>query len=690
MQFTESEVREILHENEILKQDLRDAREELVATSRLYDTMVAGTRNLLILSDGGNRSAVYVSPNVEEVLGLPRELVMSDIRELGPDSGEIPDEKMFEEDGEDGEDEESGEDKTGLGKIVRSDVECIDRRTGLPKAYHRSVTRVLGVGGKNRYLTVYLDAESGTADTSRLHELLYNGTVAVHNRMLKGMSHDLRTPLNSITGFVLLLMKNADNSAKVMEYAHRIGMSCQDLLVMINQIMDMSGSDKNSTEADNREFALGKMIEEISDVIRSKAQMKHQSFEVRTAGIEHDIFLGDRIRITEVLMNLLNNAVQYTDEGGEISLTVIGREADDPDFRDLSFEVRDNGIGMSSELQKRLFDNVGRPDRIPGMQGSGVGIAMARKFVAQMGGTISVQSTLGQGTTFFVGLRLETVGHTEDTFWSDHGIRRLLVVGETMNEASRICNLLRAAGLDTEYTASGYGALQMVEQANMEDHRFDLLLMDRDIQDKLYTEVAGEIREMSWIRTPAIILMSDKAEHFTQNVHKAGIAAIMPKPFFYSTFRQIVGEMNLSEDGQGGGISRAYTNPLGGLRFLVAEDNKINADVLKELLEVEGARCEIAGNGKAAVAMFRNSRPGYYDMILMDIRMPLLDGYGATDEIRKLPREDAAVIPILAMTADTMEEDVERAFACGMNAHIPKPLSIQVLNKEVQRLREGR
>ena len=684
MQFTENEVQEILHENEILKQNLRDAQEELMATSRLYDTMVAGTRNLLILCDGGNRSAVYVSPNVEEVLGLPRELVMSDIRELGPDSGEIPDEKMFEE----AEDDE--EDSTGLGAIVRSDVECIDRRSGLPKAYHRSVTRVLGVGGKNRYLTVYLDAESGTADSSRLHELLYNGTVAVHNRLLKGMSHDLRTPLNSISGFVMLLMKNADNSAKVMEYAHRIGMSCQDLLVMINQIMDMSGTDKNSTEADKREFALGKMIEEISDVIRSKAQMKHQAFEVRTSGIEHDIFLGDRIRITEVLMNLLNNAVQYTPEGGEISLTVVGRDADVPDYSEISFEVRDNGIGMSSELQKRLFDNVGRPDRIPGMQGSGVGIAMARKFVAQMGGTISVQSTLGRGTTFFVGLRLEAVGRSEDSFWSDHGVRRLLVVGENMNEASRICNLLRDTGLDTEYTASGYGALQMVEQANMEDRNFDLLLMDRDIQDKLYTEVANEIREMSWIRTPVIILMSDKAEHFTQNVHKAGIASIMPKPFFYSTFRQIVGELNLSADGQGSGIIRADTNPLGGLRFLVAEDNTINADVLKELLEVEGARCEIAGNGKAAVAMFRNSRPGYYDMILMDIRMPLLDGYGATEEIRKLPREDAVVIPILAMTADTMEEDVERAFACGMNAHIPKPFSIQVLNKEVQRLREGR
>ena len=459
---------------------------------------------------------------------------------------------------------------------------------------------------------------------------------------------------------------------------------------MINQIMEMSELDKNSAEADNSEFALGSTIEEVSELVKAKAQLKHQWFEVHTSGIEHDIFLGDKVRITEVLMNLLNNAVQYTPEGGEISLSVIGRKDGDPNYREISFEIRDNGIGMSSELQKRLFENVGRFDDIPGMQGSGLGIAMSRKFVAQMGGTISVQSTLGQGTTFFVGLRLQEAGRAADNFWSEHGVHRLLVVGENMNEAARICVLLKNTGLDTEYTASGYGALQLAEQANMEDRNYDLFLMDRDIQDKGYWEVADEIRAMAWTKVPAIILMSDKAEHFTQNVHKAGIAAIMPKPFFFSTFRKIVEDLGLDKDGEGAGIENVDTNPLAGLRFLVAEDNTINADVLKELLEVEGARCEIAGNGKAAVAMFRNSRPGYYDMILMDIRMPLMDGYEATAAIRSLPREDGAGIPILAMTADTMEEDVERAFACGMNAHIPKPLNIQVLNQAVHKLREKR
>ena len=684
MQFTESEIQEILQENLMLKKDLNEAKEELEATNKLYDTMVVGTSNLLLLVEEGSRGAVYVSPNVEEALGLPRELVMSDVRELGPDSGDIPCEEMFG----DTISEQSGGSNSGESAILRSDAECLDRRTGQPKAYHRSVARIEGIKGRNRYLVVYLDAEGGTADNSRLHELLLGGTVAVHNRMLKGMSHDLRTPLNSIAGFVMLLMKNADSAPKVKEYAHRIGVSCQDLLTMINQIMEMSGVDKNSPEADKSEFALGKTIEEISDMVRVKTQLKHQRFEVRTVGIEHDIFIGDKVRITEVLMNLLDNAVQYTQEGGEISLTVIGRESDgDADFREISFEVRDNGMGMSSELQKRLFDNNGRFDDVPGMQGSGIGIAVSRKFVAQMGGTISVQSTLGQGTTFFVGLRLQTAGQAADNFWSEHGVRRLLVVGENMNEAARICDLLRDTGLDADYTASAYGTMQLIEQAGVEERNFDLFLMDRDIQDKGYWEVADEIRAMTWSKTPAIILMSDKAEHFLQNVHKQGIDAIMPKPFFFSTFRTIVDELGLTKDGEGTGSVAMSSNPLGGLRFLVAEDNAINADVLKELLEVEGARCEIAGNGKAAVAMYRSSRPGYYDMVLMDIRMPLMDGYEATAAIRSLPREDAATVPILAMTADTMEEDVERSFACGMNAHIPKPINIKVLNQTIWKLR---
>ena len=364
MQFTKEEIQDILRENEQLKKDILAVKKEQEATERLYDLMVAGTKNIMMLTDGGARSAVYVSPNVEEQLGLPRELVMSDIRELGPASGDIPCRELFPSSSKEGE-------------LVRSDVECIDRRTGKSRAYHRSVTRFEGVDGKDRFLTVLLDAESGTADNSRLHEILYDGVIAANTRMLKGMSHDLRTPLNSIAGFVMLLLKNADNPAKVQEYAHRIGMSSQDLLVMINQIMDLGGSQLKGQEVLSREFALGKTIEEITGVIRNKAQIMHQSFEVRTSGIEHDIFIGDRARITEVLMNLLNNAIQYTPEGGEITLTVIGRQDGEPEYRDIFI--------APSELPARLEEgslvvvvDTSRPEQVeaPALLSAGAKVAV--------------------------------------------------------------------------------------------------------------------------------------------------------------------------------------------------------------------------------------------------------------------------------------------------------------------------
>lgn len=671
MKYTEEEITKIVRENQILKDKLSDAERGLETRNNLVEVMVVGTDNLVVLSRGGSRKAEYVSSNVEQALGVSRDAVMEDLCELGPSCGGVVREGSLQE-----------------GETERTEVECLDRRDGHMRHYHRSTTRLLG--GGDYYLSIFLDAEGKTAANGRLRQILQDGSSSVKGQYLASMSHDLRIPLNSITGSLLLLTKNAQDPAKVQDYAHRISMSCQDLLSTISQIIDINGVENGKIVLEHEEFALGLAIEEVTAIIRNQTQIKQQRFEVHTSGIEHDLFLGDKVRINEILLNLLSNSVKYTAKGGEISLSVTGKPDAEQGFTDLSFEIKDNGIGMSSELQKRLFDSVGRADNIPGMRGTGVGILMTRKLVDLMNGTLSVQSTPGQGTTFYVGLRLESVDKGADTFWRDHGIHRMLVVGESMNEASRICDLLESTGLRTDYTSSGYGALQMIEQANMEDQGYSLILLDRDVQDMSYTEIAAGVRSMSWITVPAIILMSDKADHFVHPVKKSGIASIMPKPFFFSTFRQIVEKRKIGSVERHMSAEEEKENPLNGLRFLVAEDNTINADIMKELLEVEGARCEIAGNGKAAVAMFRNSKPHYYDMLLMDIQMPIMNGYDATKEIRSLKREDAAEVPILAMTANTMAEDIQESFESGMDAHISKPLDIGLLNQTVRKLRSRR
>ena len=510
--------------------------------------------------------------------------------------------------------------------------------------------------------------------------------IIYENQRLREISKGLRAPLNSISGYVMLLMKNAETPSKVLEYAHHIGLSCQNLLVMFDQTEELSSEFRpDKAEASNSEFALGQVIEAVSDATRSWMTNKHQELYVTTNGIGNDIFKGDRVLITEVLRNLLSNAMHCTPEGGEVMLSVVGQADDEPGYTNIYFSVTDGGDGMSAEALKRIFD---KPGAVKSMESVPVGrIPIVQRFVQMMGGTISAQSAPGQGTTFTMGLRLQAVDHTELSFWEDHGVQRILVVCEDLREAARIRSMLGEIGLGTVCTSSGYGALQIIEQANIEEKEFDLILLDRDIQDQPYTEFTEQLCGISFINTPTVVLMSDKPEHFTGEVHKSGIKRIMPKPFFYSTFKSIVDELSPGAKRGADGVPRDNESPLLGLRILLAENNTIHANVIKELLEVEGARCELAGNGKAAVVMFRNSKPGYYNAIMLDIRMPVADGYSAAREIRGLDRSDAGTIPILAMAADPSEMDQERADTGGVTAHCMKPPDILEINQIMRTLR---
>ena len=504
--------------------------------------------------------------------------------------------------------------------------------------------------------------------------------IVYENQLHREIIKNLRSPLNSISGYVMRLMKNSENPAKVLEYAHNIGLSCQDMLVMFNQTEELSGEVRlDRTKASYGEIALGQVINDATDVARSWMRYKYLQLEIDIRGVEDDLFIGDRVLITETLRNLLSNAVQTTPEGGTVTLAVTGKCDVEPGYCNIAFSVSDNGPGLSAEVLKRFFENAGNESA---QSGAVIGrIPMVQRFVNMMGGTISVQSTPGQGTTYTVVLHLKTVDRQRDVFWKEHGVRRALVVCEDLREAERVCKLLGSTGLDAEYTSSGYSALQIVEQANMQEKCFDLILLDRDIHDQSYTEFTRQLRGISFIRRPVVVLLSNKPEHFTSEVHKSGIAKIMPKPFFFSTLKDIVKELDLDAEKTGTGTTPVNVNHLLGRRFLVAEDSTVHANVIRELLEVEGARSEIAGNGKAAVAMFRNAKPGYYDAILMDVRMPVADGYAAALEIRGLTRSDAASVPIIAMIADPSEIDEERAATGSITAHCTKPPDVQEIRQ---------
>lgn len=670
---TEEEFKRLTAENEALKKELAGKDNSIHYINRIANVIADLTGAIVVLYSKTDGGADFVTDNIRKELGISADSVRKSLGELN---------RCFRRSAN-----LHGSDlvlELPAGHTSVGEAEYVNIATGEIKLYQQRISHIYE-GDIDHYALILIGDTSGAADKAADSMSEQGAPIEQMKNYLSAMSHDFKISLNSITGFVLLLMKSADDPTKVMEYAHQISMSCQDLLGLVDRTVDMSRLQSGNANLDENEFALGVLMEELGNQTQNQAKAKMIQYTASTEGIEHDVFVGDRARIFEVLSDLLANAVKYTPSGGQISLTVKGAPSARSGYMDLTFKVRDTGIGMSRELQKHLLSGNGR--RTSEMKGSGLGYRLARRLVDLMHGDLSISSHEGAGTEVTVRFSLRSVDHVDDGFWKSRGIHRLLIVDEDMAETSRIRTLMENNGVQTESTPSGYGAQQMIEHAHVEDRSFDLILLDRNVTDTSSSSIASEIRSMSWIKPPAIILMSPDAETLSDEEKKAGILGVIQKPFFVSTLRQMVEDLGLEDQGAAAAPQENTGNALSGLRFLVAEDNTINADILKELLELEGAKCEIAGNGKAAVAMFRNSRPGYYDMLLMDIQMPIMNGYDATREIRGLSREDAGRIPILAMTANTMSEDIRKSFESGMNAHIPKPLDIRQLNSTICKLK---
>ena len=501
--------------------------------------------------------------------------------------------------------------------------------------YTVGITRT-GFGGEDIYVVVFKDRTSENYMNQHVQEILnvVEGSNQAKSNFLAGLSHDFRIPMNSIAGYVTLLRKNADNPEKILEYANNISISCQSLMTLINHVVDMSRTGSANTTLQTGEFSLQELVEESTAMPAAEAAARGITFEVSFDPLEKDIYIRKAL--------------------------------------DTLYEPFARG-----------------PEAISWGEGMGLGMAITKKLIELMNGSIEVEGEEGKGNAVTVTLRLQTVDDGNDDFWKTRNVRRILIIDENISESARIQDLMEGAGVEAVCTTSGYGGLQMIEQARMDGKVYDIVLLDMNIQGMSGLDVSRSIQSMAWVDMPAVFLMTEDPEGMRDHAGRAGILDVLQKPFFVSSLRNAIEAKDIYFSGGSTMAADEKDNPLTGLRFLAAEDNMINADILKELLEMEGARCEIAGNGLAALAMFRSSKPGYYDMLLMDVSMPIMDGYEATRQIRKLDREDAATIPILAMTANTFAEDMDKSFAAGMNAHITKPLDIRLLNATVKRLRAG-
>ena len=521
--------------------------------------------------------------------------------------------------------------------------------------------------------------------SQQLAEALRAAQIASESKttFLSNMSHDIRTPMNAVLGFTTLLAKDAGNPAKVREYTKKITASGQHLLSLINDILDVSKIESGKVVLNLERFALNDVISSVDAIIQPMAKAKWQTFHLEATGIRHEYLMGDETRINQILINLLSNAVKYTPEGGHIWFRLIGLKQRSSQYEHIRIEVEDDGYGMTPEYLETIFDAFTRAENSTTnkVQGTGLGMAITKSIVELMGGTIEVFSEINRGSLFRVELELRTLDEPADLqFWRERGISRLLALDADPESRENIRELMADTGVQVDTAVTVEEAADLLRAGG-----YHLVVVDWEAYGlPAVTALRGTLPEGA-----VLLLLSEFDADGVEEALVDGRTGVLTKPFFVSALRQEIEEMH-AEPGSAQSAEPEESGSLQGLRFLAAEDNAINAEILEELLELEGASCEVMENGRLAVERFRRAEAGEFDAILMDVQMPVMNGHEAARAIRSMERADAGRIPIIAMTANAFAEDEKAALDAGMNAHVAKPLDMELLKKVIKQCIRGR
>lgn len=507
------------------------------------------------------------------------------------------------------------------------------------------------------------------------------------SQFLAQMSHEIRTPMNAIIGLTTIAKDEVENQDKIRDYLNKIQGSSQLLLGIINDVLDMSAIENNKMKIAYASFDFKQTITSITDVFYQQARQKGVDFQVRMNGVTEETLIGDQLRVNQILVNLLSNAIKFTPSNGKISLMIIqtGIQSDKVHMR---FSVADTGCGMTEELMSRLFKPFEQENATTAQKhgGSGLGLSITKNLVELMGGAIKVESQKEEGTTFTVDIPFGFVPHTEE---KEHrltfGQLRALVVDDEKDTCKYTGILLDRLGVRYDYAISGEQALEALGEAEDQKDAYKLCVVDWKMPDMNGVEVTGQIREIFGSDTLIIIVSAYDLNEIEEEGIRAGADYFLSKPLFQSTLfdllMRITGGDYTKIEGQA--IKEKYD--LAGHRVLIAEDVTLNMEVAVKLLEMVNIEVNCAEDGKQALQMFESHPAGYYEAILMDINMPVMDGYEAARRIRRLAREDAKSIPIYAMTANAFTEDISAALDAGMNGHIAKPIDTMVLYSTLEK-----
>ncbi len=503
------------------------------------------------------------------------------------------------------------------------------------------------------------------------------------SEFLSNMSHDIRTPMNAIVGMTAIATANINNTDQVKNCLKKIALSSKHLLGLINDVLDMSKIESGKMTLNMDQVSLREVMEGIVSICQPQVRAKRQHFDVFIHDISTENVICDSVRLNQVLLNLLSNAIKFTPDGGEIHVALY--EEDSPkgdDYVRIHIQVRDTGIGMSEEFKKHIFDSFAREDsqRVHRTEGTGLGMSITKYIVVDaMGGSIDMDSRQGQGTTFTVTLDLEKALVMEEDMilpnWN------MLVVDDDRQLCESTVAALSSIGITAEWTLDGESAVNMVVKRHRRGDEYQIILLDWKLPDMDGIDTARRIRQELGDKVPILLISAYDWGEIEDQAKAAGITGFISKPLFKSTLFNSLRQFAGLPESQTERRPQERRRDLTGKHILLAEDNELNWEIANELLSEEGLVLDWAENGQICVEMFQQSAAGYYDAVLMDIRMPIMGGYEATQVIRTLERPDRD-LPIIAMTADAFAEDVKRALDCGMNAHVAKPVDVD----EVMRL----
>ena len=650
---------------------------EILYRDELFQKLSMNVDDVFLMLDAQTYQVDYVSPNAEKLLGITVEQIREDICVLG---------KLYPKETEDTK-------KNYLEEIRDQeqkewDFESLHQKTGEHRWFHIVAIGSV-VNGKKKYILVMSDRTSDKKMNQALSEAVRAAENAnrAKSTFLSNMSHDIRTPMNAIIGFATLAASSIEDRKKVRDYLGKILSSSNHLLSLINDILDMSRIESGKIQLEETEVSLSDVLHDLKTIISGQIHAKQLELYMDAMDVTNEDVYCDKTRLNQVLLNLLSNAVKFTPAGGTVSVRLKQFPGIAKGSELYEIRVKDNGIGMSPEFVQKIFSPFERErtSTVSRTQGTGLGMAITKNIVDMMGGTIEVQTEQGKGTEFIVRLpfRIQPEHHRTEKIAELEGLKAL-VVDDDFNTCDSVTKMLVKVGMRSEWTLSGKEAVLRARQSMELGDAFHAYIIDWRLPDMNGIEVTRQIRSLG-DDTPIIILTAYDWSDIEVEARAAGVTAFCAKPLFMSDIRETL----LAAIGQKQAETEDSILPAAGSNFkdrciLLVEDNELNREIAMEILNEYGFLVDTAENGAVAVEKMKNSSPGDYDLVLMDVQMPVMNGYEATKQIRALDNPTLAGITILAMTANAFDEDRKKALECGMDGFLSKPIVIEELITTLQ------